>query len=535
MNTDLVHLINHFKTRLENSENNWRAPLNILAYLSSHQAEYAENPDDYDLNRSIGMFLADGTYEEAYAEPFLIKAVNENRDDEHRLPLLRAMAKVFESIGDIERECLVLHAACEHSYLVMDLKNLALSLLRLGREEEASKIADEVLSHFEEFSKEKARELDREVTQLIWPNRVICSRFGELAHFLDVYIKMRKLGLTPKVKAILTTQPEWISNRALLQYWQEQHSDEITILTDPQEVAEAEETYEGCDLHTDLVRLTNDRVLHINWASIAVWNLWESSGRGPLLKLRDDHREIGYEWLHRRGMPRDAWFVALHVREAGYHGEQETGWIGNIHRDSQIEDYFPALEAITQRGGWVVRIGDPSMTPLPPMDQVIDYAVAEERAEELDVFFCAAAKFMLATSSGPLPVANVFGTPLLAANLIPPGDNSYSSKDVFIHKHLRRRATGEYLNAQEIITPPLRIMQSPRGFSDRDLEVIDNTPDDIRDAAEEMMMRMEGAFEMTKQDQDDLNRYREMNDYPGISSRSTVATSFLRRHRFLIE
>ena len=535
MNTDLVHLINHFKTRLENSENNWRAPLNILAYLSSHQAEYAENPDDYDLNRSIGMFLADGTYEEAYAEPFLIKAVNENRDDEHRLPLLRAMAKVFESIGDIERECLVLEAACEHSYLVMDLKNLALSLLRLGREEEASKIADEVLSHFEEFSKEKARELDREVTQLIWPNQVICSRFGELAHFLDVYIKMRKLGLTPKVKAILTTQPEWISNRALLQYWEEQHSDEITILTDPQEVAEAEETYNGCNLLADFVRLPDGRALHTNWGSIAVWNLWESSGRGPLLKLRDDHREIGYEWLHRRGMPRDAWFVALHVREAGYHRETAKGWIGNIHRDSQIEDYFPALEAITQRGGWVVRIGDPSMTPLPPMDQVIDYAVAEERAEELDVFFCAAAKFMLATSSGPLPVANVFGTPLQAANLIPPGDNSYSSKDVFIHKNLRRRATGEYLNAQEIITPPLRIMQSPRGFSDRDLEVIDNTPDDIRDAAEEMMMRMEGTFEMTKQDQDNLNRYREMNDYPGISSRSMVATSFLRRHRFLIE
>ena len=40
------------------------------------------------------------------------------------------------------------------------------------------------------------------------------------------------------------------------------------------------------------------------------------------------------------------------------------------------------------------------MTPLPPMDQVIDYAVAEERAEELDVFFCAAAKFMFAVSSG---------------------------------------------------------------------------------------------------------------------------------------
>ena len=77
MNNDLVHLINYFKTRLENSENNWRAPLNILAYLSSHKAEYAENPNDYDLNRSMGMILADGTYEDEYAEPFVMKAVNE--------------------------------------------------------------------------------------------------------------------------------------------------------------------------------------------------------------------------------------------------------------------------------------------------------------------------------------------------------------------------------------------------------------------------------------------------------------------------
>ena len=135
MNNDLVHLIDHFKTKLENSENNWQTPLNILAYLSSYQAEYAEKPDDYDLNRSIGMFLADGTYKESHAEPFLIKAINENRDDEHRLPLLRAMAKVFESIGDIERECLVLQAACRHSSVTTDLLNMAHSLLRLGKEE----------------------------------------------------------------------------------------------------------------------------------------------------------------------------------------------------------------------------------------------------------------------------------------------------------------------------------------------------------------------------------------------------------------
>ena len=526
---DLLNLLRDLSSAEEKSE-----LLRVtIKGLEALKAEHGDNPDQYELNKSVGFFLAKNSNTHHHSEVFLIHAINENRDDPERPHLLTTLANIYEFHGEIEREYKVLTEACR--YWAHLLPDLALSALRLGHDTTASYFYNGLIDISYENAMKKARELDREVTQLIWPNRVICSRFGELAHMLDVYIKMRKLGLTPKVKAILTTQPEWISNRALLQYWQEQHSDEITILTDPQEVAEAEETYNGCNLLADFVRLPDGRALHTNWGSIAVWNLWESSGRGPLLKLRDDHREIGYEWLHRRGMPRDAWFVALHVREAGYHGEQETGWIGNIHRDSQIEDYFPALEAITQRGGWVVRIGDPSMTPLPPMDQVIDYAVAEERAEELDVFFCAAAKFMFAVSSGGSAVANCFGTPVLGVNIFPSGDYPYSERDLFIHKRLHRRATREFLNARETVEPPLRLMQSPRYYEEHDIDVVDNTPEELREAVEEMMMRMEGAFEMTKQDQEDLHQYREMNDYPGIPSQSTVATSFLRRHNHLIQ
>ena len=77
------------------------------------------------------------------------------------------------------------------------------------------------------------------------------------------------------------------------------------------------------------------------------------------------------------------------------------------------------------------------------------------------------------------------------------------------------------------------VVMSPR--QGRIIDVIDNTPEELREAVEEMIMRMEGAFEMTKQDHDDLHRYREMNDYPGIPSQSTLATSFLRRHHHLIQ
>ena len=56
------------------------------------------------------------------------------------------------------------------------------------------------------------------------------------------------------------------------------------------------------------------------------------------------------------GVPDGAWYVGLHVREGGYHAE-DTG-DKSRHRNAQIEDYFPAIKAVTDRGGYVIRLGD---------------------------------------------------------------------------------------------------------------------------------------------------------------------------------
>jgi len=505
-----------------------------ISRLLSIQAKHRDDPDDYELNKAVGLFLGGDVNSEHIAENFLIKAVNANRDEPARMKLLRTLASVFDAAGDVVRQNQVLREACQNSPRVLDHKNLADSLLRLGEEEDACHIFNGILNIYYEAAEDKARELGGEITQILWPNDVISNRFGELAHSVDVYIKARKLGLTPKVKAILTTQMKWISNRVLLEYWQEQHADEITILTDPMEVTETEKIYRGCDLFANIFRLPDNRVLHTNWASPEIWALWEDAGGGPLLKLRDDHRQKGRDWLQQRGMPKDAWFAALHVRESGYHGETSTALDYNQHRNGRIEDYLPTIEAITDRGGWVVRVGDPSMTPLPDMAQVIDYAVSTDRAEELDIFFCAAAKFMVAVSSGGLAVANVFGTPIVGVNMFPPGDPPFSHRDLYIPKLFRRRDTGTYLNAAEMVAPPRRLMQSPRYYEEHGLDVISNTPEEMREAVEEMMARLNDEFHMTDDDQANLQRYRELNDYPGIRTPSSPTASFLRRHPHLL-
>ncbi|MBB55529.1 MAG: hypothetical protein CMF67_14255, partial [Magnetovibrio sp.] len=208
MINDLLNLLRDLSSAEEKSEL-LKATIKGLEAL---KAEHGDNPDQYELNKSVGFFLAKNSNTQHHSEVFLIHAINENRDDPERPHLLMTLANIYEFHGEIEREYKVLTEACR--YWAHLLPDLALSALRLGHDTTASYFYNGLIDISYENAMKTARELDREVTQLIWPNRVICSRFGELAHMLDVYIKMRKLGLTPKVKAILTTQPEWISNRA---------------------------------------------------------------------------------------------------------------------------------------------------------------------------------------------------------------------------------------------------------------------------------------------------------------------------------
>lgn len=98
----------------------------------------------------------------------------------------------------------------------------------------------------------------------------------------------------------------------------------------------------------------------------------------------------------RMGLPRDAWFVCLHVREGGYKGDWD-----NI-RNTNIINYLGAIKEITRRGGWVVRMGDPTMTKLPALERVIDYAHSPNRSAIMDVYLLKECFFFCGHKHGSL-------------------------------------------------------------------------------------------------------------------------------------
>ena len=142
----------------------------------------------------------------------------------------------------------------------------------------------------------------------------------------------------------------------------------------------------------------------------------EWSARPPLFALRPDHALQGEACLRAMGVPEDAWFVCVHVRERGYSPSDQGH---HAYRDADIGNYRSAMEEIVRRGGWCVRMGDASMTPLPPMPGLVDYATSSFKSDLMDVILCAQCRF--GTSSGLFLVSSAFGVPSALSNMAPLG------------------------------------------------------------------------------------------------------------------
>jgi putative glycosyltransferase (TIGR04372 family) len=259
---------------------------------------------------------------------------------------------------------------------------------------------------------------------------------------------------------------------------------------------------------------------------------WRDQGRGPLLKLPVETAERGWAALHGAGVPRGAWFVALHVREAKW-DELSTGAHGVLNAD--IETYMPAIAEITRRGGWVIRMGDPSMKPLPALPKVIDYCHSTLRADWMDIFIATQCRFMLGTSSGPAVIPGVYGVPMLLTNWWPPAQRPWHASDIFIPKTLRRLTDEKYLTLSETLTEPFSYCHSRRYLAEQEKVVVeDNDPEVIQAAVEEILARFDGDAGDSTEITGLRGRADQIYRSRGVSGMGQLAGDFLRRHRDLI-
>lgn len=254
--------------------------------------------------------------------------------------------------------------------------------------------------------------------------------------------------------------------------------------------------------------------------------------------LNQEEQATGQAFLGEHGINPEK-FVCLLCRDSAYMNQHQPDedWSYHDYRDVDIATYLPALEALTDQGYHVLRMGaavHQSLTSENP--RILDYANNGMRTELLDIFLSATCTFFISNGSGLDGIAKMFRRPIVYVNLAPlayiRSENSY---DMILPKLLKNTADTRLLTIGELMAGP-GAWHETRQYKKAGLVYVDNTLSEIRDALLEMEERVRGTWRESEEDAQAIKRFWshfKPDESNGIF-RARIASSFLHRYPQLL-
>lgn len=351
------------------------------------------------------------------------------------------------------------------------------------------------------------------------------EHIGHLAAEPDTFIKAMELGFVSKnLFYYILAHRRSTSNNHLVSYWKKH----FKIVTNSFACTFLEiltrRLFMRCDLSPYISNFFGPQEIY------RINKIW--ADRPHLLQLTAEDYDWGNSMLEKIGLSKNDWFVCLHVREGGFLPQNE---LIQSHRNASVANYMLAVKEITRRGGVVLRMGDPSMTPLDYMDRVIDYAHHPLKSDRLDLILCARAKFFLGCSSGLSFLSMIFGVPIAHANMIPVETLGIRSCDISIPKLLVNESDGKYLNFNQIFASSIGGFFFTYQYKEAGVRYEENTPKEILELTKEMLDRLESKFIESDEDRNLHMKYMRYfkKDHYSYEAVSKVNIAFLKKYRML--
>ncbi len=346
-------------------------------------------------------------------------------------------------------------------------------------------------------------------------------RIGHLCTEVDTYLKDMTLRGTMPVKLFLARTDRGFANDAVAAYMAQY----VRIFRS----RFLQDCFKLAGLRGSVTTKTHPYAVAIN-GTAACYDVYSRWGeRAPLFRLTARDRRFGEAELRRLGVPKGAWFVCVHAREPGY---SPTDQLWHSYRDMDIEDYGLAIDEITRRGGWCIRIGDATMTPIRPRQNVIDYALSDAKSARMDVFLCASCHWLLGCASGPIALATMFGRPSAVVNMAPLSSAyAFGVTDIAIPQRVRL-SDGREPSFEEIMSHPMANFRLAEEFERAGITLIKATPAEIRDLTLEMIERLDEGTRDTPEDDDRQQRFRALfkQGHYAYKAGGRIGRDFLRKY-----
>lgn len=240
------------------------------------------------------------------------------------------------------------------------------------------------------------------------------------------------------------------------------------------------------------------------------------NGKGLLNKTKcnisftNEEEKMGEKYLRSKGVGINDKFVCVHSRDSvflktfmGKNRDDNDPWSYHSYRNSDINDYLFAINNLTLRGYYIFRIGaitEKKITVDNPM--IIDYACNGDRTDFLDIYLSAKSSFFIAGGGGPMSTAIIFRRPVVVVNRIPIENlkAGLGKKDITILKKIYSTDEKRILTFREVIEMGYGNFVKTEEYEKNNLEVFDNTPEEIRDVVLEMDARLNETWDESPED-----------------------------------
>lgn len=262
------------------------------------------------------------------------------------------------------------------------------------------------------------------------------------------------------------------------------------------------------------------------------------------LSFTEEEERFGQQSLGEIGIPNGAAFVCFHSRDDAYldtfapRAEGTVGWQYHDYRNSDVRNYLPAAEELTQRGHFAIRMGAAVNQPLDSTDpMIIDYAT-RFRTDFLDIYLGAKCRFFVCDTAGIYGVPRIFRRPLCWVNYVPLEHvHSWSATDLFIPKKLWLGEEGRFMTFREILdTDTGRLLRS-EDYAQRHIEVVESTSEEITAVTVEMDERLNETWHANKDDEKLQKRFWSLFERSVLHGKveSRIGAEFLRQNQDLLE
>lgn len=209
------------------------------------------------------------------------------------------------------------------------------------------------------------------------------------------------------------------------------------------------------------------------------------------------------------------------------------------YRYCSIQDFLPMGNMLTKKDYFVIRMGQKVDDLMKTNNsKIIEYDEKGYRSDLLDIFLSANCKFIVGVDTGFYCVAGWnFRKPVVAVNFsqmeyIEP----WLSNWLFIFRKYWSKSEKRFLKIHEIIKSGVGRLHRTEEILSRGIELVDNTPEEIKEVVEEMELRLEKKWNYNEEDEEIQKKFWSNFKLSPLHGaiRSRIGSKFLKKNLDLL-